>query len=74
MAEAQPVEEPMSFVDKVKNKLDETVGKAKEHTGRISNDRSLEYEGKGDQVKANVKQAGEYLKDGVRRVKGVFTK
>jgi uncharacterized protein YjbJ (UPF0337 family) len=74
MAEAQQVEEPMSFVDKVRNKLEETVGKAKEHTGRISNDRSLEYEGKGDQAKANAKQAGEYFKDGLRRVKDAFTK
>lgn len=59
----------MSFVDKVKNKIDETIGKAKEGTGKATDDKYLEYEGKGDQTSANVKQAGEHLKDTARDVR-----
>ncbi|MDT7670011.1 MAG: hypothetical protein QOC74_2794, partial [Pseudonocardiales bacterium] len=32
----------MGFIDKVKNKIDETVGRAKEGTGRATDDRHLE--------------------------------
>jgi uncharacterized protein YjbJ (UPF0337 family) len=58
----------MGFIDKVKNKIDEAVGKAKEGTGRATDDRHLEYEGKGDQAKANLKQAGEHVKDTGRKL------
>ncbi|MBA2574876.1 MAG: CsbD family protein, partial [Nocardioidaceae bacterium] len=38
-------------------------GKVKETAGDKSDDKSLEAEGKGDQSKADVKQAGEKVKD-----------
>jgi len=62
----------MGFVDKIKNKIDETVGKGKESAGKASNDRHLEYEGKSDQTSANLKQAGEHVKDSAGNVKDAF--
>jgi uncharacterized protein YjbJ (UPF0337 family) len=52
--------------NKTRNKAQELKGQAKEGAGRATGDRSLEAEGRGDQVKANLKQAGEKLKDAVR--------
>ena len=45
------------------NKTEELTGKAKEAAGKATDDESLEAEGKGDQAKANLKQAGEKVKD-----------
>jgi uncharacterized protein YjbJ (UPF0337 family) len=56
----------MSFVDKAKNKADELAGKAKEATGNATDDKDLEREGKGDQAKSNLKDAGEKVKDAFR--------
>jgi uncharacterized protein YjbJ (UPF0337 family) len=53
----------MSATDKVKNKIDDAGGKAKEAVGRVSGDRSTENEGRKDQAKANLKDAGENIKD-----------
>jgi uncharacterized protein YjbJ (UPF0337 family) len=53
----------MSATDKVKNKIDDAGGKAKEAVGRVSGDRSTENEGRKDQAKANLKDAGENVKD-----------
>ncbi len=68
----------MSFVDKAKNKLEETVGKAKEVIGEKTGNEQLEAEGQADQGKAGLKQAGENVKDGVSdakdTVKGAFKK
>jgi len=61
----------MSFVDKAKNKVEETVGKAKEVIGEKTGNEKLEAEGRADQGKAGLKQAGENVKDGV---KGAFKK
>ena len=55
----------MSFVDKAKNKLEETVGKAKEVIGDATGNEKLEVEGKAEQGSAGMKQAGEHLKDAV---------
>ncbi|MFF0545098.1 CsbD family protein [Nocardia thailandica] len=57
----------MSISDKVKNKADELAGKAKEAAGKASDDRDLENEGRGDQVKSNLKDAGEKVKDAFRQ-------
>jgi uncharacterized protein YjbJ (UPF0337 family) len=51
--------------DKLGNKAEEAVGKVKEGAGEATDDKSLEAEGKGDQAKADVKQAGEKVKDAV---------
>jgi len=53
----------MSAVDKAKNAVEDVKGKAKEAAGRVSGDHSTEYEGKSDQAKADVKDAGEKVKD-----------
>jgi uncharacterized protein YjbJ (UPF0337 family) len=53
----------MGLDDKVDNKAEEMGGKVKERVGEATNDDDLRAEGKGDQAGANVKQAGEKIKD-----------
>ena len=53
----------MSDADKVENKGEELKGKAKEAAGSAVGNESLEAEGKADQAKGNIKQAGEKVKD-----------
>jgi len=53
----------MGNEDKLRNKGEEIGGAAKEKVGQATNNRDLEAEGKADQTKANVKQAGEKVKD-----------
>jgi uncharacterized protein YjbJ (UPF0337 family) len=53
----------MSIEDKAKNKIDEIGGKLKQAIGKVTGDTSIENEGKGDQAKANLKDAGEKVKD-----------
>jgi uncharacterized protein YjbJ (UPF0337 family) len=53
----------VSATDKVKNTVEEVGGKAKEKVGKHTGDRNLEVEGKADQTKGNLKQAGEKVKD-----------
>ena len=45
------------------NAADDLKGKAKEATGKATDDESLEAEGKGDQAKSDLKEAGEKVKD-----------
>jgi uncharacterized protein YjbJ (UPF0337 family) len=52
--------------DKLENMADEHIGKAKEALGKASGDDDLEGEGKVDQTKADLKQAGEKVKDAFR--------
>jgi uncharacterized protein YjbJ (UPF0337 family) len=56
----------MGLDDKIDNKSEEWGGKAKEGLGKATDDEQLEAEGKGDQVKGNLKQAGEKIKDAFR--------
>ncbi|MDP9816796.1 uncharacterized protein YjbJ (UPF0337 family) [Spirilliplanes yamanashiensis] len=53
----------MGIDDKFDNKSEELGGKAKEGIGKATDDEQLEAEGKTDQSKSNVKQAGEKIKD-----------
>jgi uncharacterized protein YjbJ (UPF0337 family) len=53
----------MGIGDKMDNATDKMGGKAKEATGKATDDESLEAEGRTDQSKADVKQAGEKVKD-----------
>ncbi|TWG24640.1 CsbD family protein [Actinoplanes teichomyceticus] len=53
----------MAFDDKVDNKAEEMGGKVKEGVGRATDDERLEAEGRADQTSANLKQAGEKIKD-----------
>ena len=57
----------MSGEDKAKNKLDELGGKAKEAVGKVTGDKSTENEGKRDQTKSNLKDAGEKVKDAFKK-------
>ncbi|WP_405490780.1 CsbD family protein [Nocardia sp. NBC_00511] len=56
----------MSAIDKANNKAEEIAGKAKEKLGHETGDEDLEAEGKADQIKANLKDAGEKVKDAFR--------
>ncbi len=53
----------MGLDDKIKNAAEEAAGKVKESAGNASGDEKLAAEGHGDQSKANLKQAGENVKD-----------
>ena len=53
----------MSATDKAKDKAQAAKGKVKKETGKAVDDPVLEGEGKADQVKGNLKQAGEKIKD-----------
>ena len=47
----------MGIGDKISNKAEEVKGQAKESYGDATDNHKLEAEGKGDQAKANMKQA-----------------
>ncbi|SKB06632.1 CsbD family protein [Aeromicrobium choanae] len=53
----------MGLDDKLKNAAEDLKGKGKEATGKATDDEKLEAEGKGDQAKSDIKQAGENVKD-----------
>lgn len=53
----------MGIGDKISNAADEAKGRLKEAAGSATGDESQETEGKADQVKANLQQAGEKVKD-----------
>jgi uncharacterized protein YjbJ (UPF0337 family) len=57
----------MATIDKAKNTAQQAKGKLKETVGKVSGDDRLRAEGKADQVKGNVKQAGEKLKDAFKK-------
>ena len=53
----------MGLDDKIKNGAEDLAGKAKEAAGKGTDNERLESEGKTDQTKADLKQAGENVKD-----------
>jgi uncharacterized protein YjbJ (UPF0337 family) len=53
----------MGLGDKIDNMKDDLAGKGKEATGKATDNERLEAEGKVDQSQADVKQAGEKVKD-----------
>jgi uncharacterized protein YjbJ (UPF0337 family) len=53
----------MSGIDKMKDKAEELGGKGKEAVGDATDNRDLQAEGKADETKGNLKQAGEKVKD-----------
>ncbi|MFP5335852.1 MAG: CsbD family protein [Actinomycetes bacterium] len=53
--------------DKLDHKAEEMRGKAKEAVGRATDDEELEAQGRADQSKADIKQAGEKVKDAFKR-------
>lgn len=59
----------MAGADKARNKGQKVMGKVKEVIGRVARDPKLETEGKDQQRRADLKDAGEKVKD-VLRPKG----
>jgi uncharacterized protein YjbJ (UPF0337 family) len=53
----------MGFDDKLENAKVDAEGKAKEATGKMTDDERMEAEGKMKQSEADVRQAGEKVKD-----------
>ncbi|AKK10149.1 CsbD family protein [Corynebacterium uterequi] len=60
----------------IQNKVDDFAGKAKEAAGDVTNNESLENEGKADQTKADFKEtlsnAADAVKDKANEVLGKF--
>ena len=56
----------VSFTDKLRNKAQELRGRIKRNTGEVTGDRSLQAEGRADELKGNAKQIGEKIKDAFR--------
>jgi uncharacterized protein YjbJ (UPF0337 family) len=57
----------MSTEDKIKNKIEDLGGKAKEAIGKVTGDHDTKNEGKADQAEANLKDAGEKVKDAFKK-------
>lgn len=53
----------MSGTDKVKNTVQDVGGKTKQAVGKVTGNTSKEAEGRADQAKSDVKNAGEKVKD-----------
>ncbi len=60
----------MGLQDKIKNTAEVLKGKVKEAAGKATGDEQLEVEGKLDQGKGDLKQAGEKVKDAGKDVLG----
>ena len=52
--------------NKTRNAAQKVKGQVKEAAGRVTGDRRLEAEGRSDKTRANLKQAGEKVKDAFR--------
>jgi uncharacterized protein YjbJ (UPF0337 family) len=57
----------MSATDKAKNKIEDLGGKAKEAVGNVTGDRETRNEGRADQSKSSLKDAGEKVKDAFKK-------
>ena len=57
----------MSAKNKAKGKTEAAKGKVKKGTGKALADPVLEGEGKAEQAKGNLKQAGEKVKDAIKK-------
>ena len=57
----------MGLDDKIKNAAEKLGGKGKEAVGEATGDESLKAEGQRDQVKGDLKQAGEKIKDAFKK-------
>lgn len=56
----------MGMDDKIKNAAQDLTGKGKEAVGKATDNERLEAEGEKDQAAANLKKAGENVKDTFR--------
>lgn len=53
------------FKDNLENAKDKVVGELKEGAGKVTDNEQLELEGKMQSAKADVKQKGEEIKEGI---------
>jgi uncharacterized protein YjbJ (UPF0337 family) len=53
----------MGAEDKISNKAEELKGKTKKNVGDVTDDREMEAEGRAEESKSSLKQAGEKVKD-----------
>lgn len=60
----------MGMQDKIKNTAEVLKGKAKEAVGKATGNEQLEVEGKLEQGKGNLRQAGEKVRDAGKDVFG----
>lgn len=63
----------MSAKNKVGNHLQGAKGKAKQAAGAVTGNRRTETRGRRSQVGADLKNAGEQLKDTARKTKDAFS-
>jgi uncharacterized protein YjbJ (UPF0337 family) len=57
----------MGLDDKIENAAERLGGQSKEAAGKATDDERLEAEGKTDQSKADLKDAGEKIKDAFKK-------
>jgi uncharacterized protein YjbJ (UPF0337 family) len=57
----------MGAHEKLSNKVDDVAGKAKEAVGKVTGDKDTRAEGKVDQAKSSLKDAGEKVKDAFKK-------
>ena len=57
----------MGLDDKIQNAAEKLGGKGKEAAGEAKDDPGLKAEGQADQTKADLKQAGEKVKDAFKK-------
>ena len=62
----------MGLGDKISNKAEKVTGAAKEKLGDIRDDDEQRAEGQVDQGKADLKDAGEHVKDAASDAKDAF--
>jgi uncharacterized protein YjbJ (UPF0337 family) len=56
----------VGFADKFTNRVQKLRGRMKRNAGAVSGDRRLEAEGRSEEVRGSLKQAGDKLKDAFR--------
>ena len=57
----------MGAADKMKHAAQSAKGDVKDDVGRVTGDRNMQAEGKADKAAGSLKQAGENLKDAVKK-------
>jgi uncharacterized protein YjbJ (UPF0337 family) len=57
----------MGLGDKIHNAAEKLHGKGKRAAGQVTGDERMKAEGKGRQVRADLKQAGEKIKDAFKK-------
>jgi len=57
----------MTATDKAKNTAQKVKGRVKETAGKATGNENLRAQGNADQIKGNLKQAGEKVKDAFKK-------